>query len=323
LIMSEKNYENGEPTPPKPNSVPPRQEFEFINKAHMIILPVLSFMIILPVLSKYIGRILLERKEDNWRKKYVLEKLRETRDLPQSGSDEEFINKLDISACLNIIIQNWDDIFKHKMDLHSRDLAHALIGIRNKEGAHYTTEILSKYNYEDVNYALNTIIHFMRPIDPNVADQISKINLEFENKYGEKKVEISGSKKTRGKSKKGKRDYTKYLLNGNPVCSTGGKGPLVRDVIRLYVKQNPSITFNKLKDIFPDEITQLPWGVIDTYENAVKINASEPTDRYNEDDTIKLNNDKKIAVCNQWKPKNIAIFIKRAKELGFDIVEQI
>lgn len=126
-----------------------------------------------------------------------------------------------------------------------------------------------------------------------------------------------------GESKGSKKDYAKYLLNGHPVSSTGGKGPLVRDVIRLYVKQNPSVTFKKLKDIFPDEITKLKWGVIDTYDNAVKINAKEPIDRFNEKDTINLNNGERIAVCNQWKPKNIAIFINRAKELGFDIVEQI
>jgi hypothetical protein len=174
---------NGEPIPPRPNPIPTGQEFEFINKAHMIILPVLSFMIILPILSKYIGRILLKRKENNWWKKYILDKLRDTRDLPQNGANEDYINELDISACLNIIIQNWDDIFKHEMDIHSRDLAFSLLGIRNKEGAHYSTKILSKYSYDDVNYALNTIIHFMRPIDPNVAEQISEIKEEFEKKY--------------------------------------------------------------------------------------------------------------------------------------------
>jgi len=179
----ENNGRKVELKPLKTNPISTGQEFEFVNKAHMIILPVLSFMIILPVLSKYIGRILLERKEDNWWKKYILDKLRETRDLPQKGSKEEYINELDISACLNIIIQNWDDVFKHKMDIHSRDLAFSLLGIRNKEGAHYNTKILTKYRYDDVDYALNTIIHFMRPIDPNVADQISKIKLEFEKKY--------------------------------------------------------------------------------------------------------------------------------------------
>jgi hypothetical protein len=158
-------------------------KFEFLNKANMIILPVLAFMIILPILSKYIAKILSKRNENNWWKKYVLDKLRETRDLPQEGSKEEYINELDISACLNIIIQNWDEIFKHEMDIHSRDLAFSLLGIRNKEGAHYTSKIIEKYNYKDVDYALSTIIHFIRPIDTNVAEQISEIKREFENKY--------------------------------------------------------------------------------------------------------------------------------------------
>jgi hypothetical protein len=155
----------------KKNSI---QGLEFINKA---------LMIILPVLSKYIGRILLKRNENNWWKKYVLDKLRETRDLPQNGSKEEYINELDISACINIIIQNWDEIFKHEMDIHSRDLAFSLLGIRNKEGAHYTKKILETYSYKDVDYALGTMIHFVHPIDTNVANQISEIKREFENKY--------------------------------------------------------------------------------------------------------------------------------------------
>jgi len=158
-------------------------KFEFINKVNMNILPILSFMIILPALSNYIGKTLLKRNENNWWRKYVLDKLRETRDLPKNGSKEEYINELDISACLNIIIQNWDEIFKHEMDIHSRDLAFSLLSIRNKEAAHYTTKLLSTYNYGDVDYALNTIIHFMRPIDTNVANQISELKREFENKY--------------------------------------------------------------------------------------------------------------------------------------------
>jgi hypothetical protein len=162
-------------------------KFEFINKVNMIILPVLAFMIILPALSKYIGKILLKRNENNWWKKYVLDKLRETRDLPKNGSKEEYINELDISACLTIIIQNWDEIFKYEMDLHSRDMAYTLLSIRNKEAAHYTAKLLSTYNYEDVNYALNTIIHFMTPIDTNIAEQISEIKREFEIKYKNEK----------------------------------------------------------------------------------------------------------------------------------------
>jgi len=159
------------------------EKFEFINNVNMNILPVLSFMIILPTLSKYIGKILIKRNEGNWWKKYVLDKLRETRDLPKNGSKEEYINELDISACLSIIIQNWDEIFKHEMDIHSRDLAFTLLSIRNKDVAHYTAKLLSTYNYEDVDYALSTIIYFMRPIDPNVAEQVSEIKREFENKY--------------------------------------------------------------------------------------------------------------------------------------------
>jgi len=126
-------------------------------------------------------------------------------------------------------------------------------------------------------------------------------------------------KGTRRQPTKGGKDHTTYLLNGNPV---GGKCPLVRAVIRMYIEQNPDITMEVLKKIFPDYLNQTKFGVINTYDNAIEINANEAAPRYSINDPINLNTGERIAVCTQWNTKNIAKFIGVAELLGFDIIEQ-
>jgi len=132
----------------------------------------------------------------------------------------------------------------------------------------------------------------------------------------------SMSKETRKPSKKREKDNTKYLLNGQPVGDNNGKCALVRAVVRMYVEQNPDITTRELKEIFPDELNGTKFGVINTYNDAKRINEIELSPRYSIKKPIDLNNDEKIAVCTQWHPGNITKFIKRAKKLGFDIIEQ-
>jgi len=132
----------------------------------------------------------------------------------------------------------------------------------------------------------------------------------------------SKPKRTRRQSIKSGKDHTTYLLNGNPVGGNNGKCPLVRAVIRMYVEQNPNITTEELKKIFPDKLNQTRFGVFSTYDNAVEINANESSPRYSINNTVDLNNGERIAICTQWNPKNIAKFIGRAKEIGFAIIEQ-
>jgi len=115
------------------------------------------------------------------------------------------------------------------------------------------------------------------------------------------------------------KDKTKYLLNGHPV---GGKGALVRAVVRLYIEQNPNTTFEELADKFPHELNKTKFGMFNTYDKAIKINANEAASRYNINEPVKLINGGKIAICTQWHPGNIAGFIRRAEELGFNIVAQ-
>ena len=71
-----------------------------------------------PELVNYVGITLKEKDENRWWEKYVLQKLYEntTKNLPKNGSYDDYINSLDILACLNIIILNWIEIFKSKLE---------------------------------------------------------------------------------------------------------------------------------------------------------------------------------------------------------------
>lgn len=129
----------------------------------------------------------------------------------------------------------------------------------------------------------------------------------------------SAPKGTRVITKKSKKDYTKYLLNGHLI---GGKCALARGVISLYIRQNPNIAIRELNNIFTDELNGTKFGVFNSYDNAIRINADEPSPRYSNNKPIDLNNGERIAVCTQWKTENIAKFIDRARELGYNIVEQ-
>jgi hypothetical protein len=152
------------------------------NDKHEILYKAFNF--ILPVLSVYIGNILHERAPDIWWQRYVLNELpiNTVKDLPKNGTYNEYINNLDISLCLKIIMSNWVDIFKNIMRNIQFSWVHELIGIRN-DISHWSIEKSNNYTFDDISHTLNVMRLFMRPIDTNVAEQISKIKREFENKY--------------------------------------------------------------------------------------------------------------------------------------------
>jgi hypothetical protein len=138
----------------------------------------------LPVLVEYIHSIFREIDNNNWWEKFIIPELPEyiTRDLPKNRSSEEFINKIDISACLKIIIKNWHNIFKHKMTNIKLSWIHELLEIRNEE-AHPTIEKLTSYSDDDIYHTLDTMELCMRKINEGLANQIFEIKKSFENEY--------------------------------------------------------------------------------------------------------------------------------------------
>ena len=82
--------------------------------------------------------------------------------------------------------------------------------------------------------------------------------------------------------------------------------------------KHQNITLNELKIAFPKHL-QGGTGVVDTYEY-FKLKYVDPNKRCfaKDNDIINLNGEK-VVVCSQWGTSNINNFIKKAKELGFEI----
>jgi hypothetical protein len=154
---------------PNPNNGKPNIHIDkqtIINKA---------FKLILDSLVSFIKNTLMEYgKNDLW-KEYIYKKLSDNakNNLPKEGSFDKLIKKLDISSCLHTIINNWDNVFKNVLKRRHRDCAYSLLTIRNDD-AHFDLESMTPDD-EDLELALLLIIKLMRPINPDIADEILKI----------------------------------------------------------------------------------------------------------------------------------------------------
>lgn len=108
------------------------------------------------------------------------------------------------------------------------------------------------------------------------------------------------------------KDYTKYIFKGNKY----GKNRLVLAVIKDYVENNPTTTYDKLQAIFPNNLQGTETF---TTENEAK----QKRDRRNfiaPNELITLS-DFTIAVSTQWGKGNINRFIEHCKVLNIDIKE--
>lgn len=111
------------------------------------------------------------------------------------------------------------------------------------------------------------------------------------------------------------KDFSKYQFKGQKL----GKGRLVLEVIKDYVKSMPAIEFNELIKVFPNELQ----GNINTIERLKDAEDRYTKSKYkrhylNESEIIELK-DGPIAVCSQWGIGNIDNFIKQCKNLNIDI----
>jgi len=144
----------------------------------------IAFRKILPSLVVFVCNTLKEKDDKNWWQQFVINKLNENtiRNFPQNGSYEEYINSLDIQACLNLIILNWRNIFIYKFNNKSMFLtyAHLVKDIRNDVDAHYTIGLMNSINDDDIKRYLDAIITFMTLINKDIAEEIRSISTEYE-----------------------------------------------------------------------------------------------------------------------------------------------
>ncbi len=107
---------------------------------------------------------------------------------------------------------------------------------------------------------------------------------------------------------------------------TLGKSRLVLEILKQYVENNPNLTYSDLETAFPKKLQGSRYGVFGTIEQARNIHESSGHRRHflKPDEIITLpDNDKtKIAVCSQWGIGNIDAFIRKAKDLGYQIKTQ-
>ena len=94
------------------------------------------------------------------------------------------------------------------------------------------------------------------------------------------------------------------------------KNRLVLAIIKKYVQQN-NVSYKELSEVF-DKSLQGSLGVVELYDNAIKISDSAKRYFMKQEDILDLSS-KKVVVCTQWGIFNIVKFVKRAQSLGFNI----
>lgn len=114
--------------------------------------------------------------------------------------------------------------------------------------------------------------------------------------------------------KTNKRDTTRYIFEGNVFL----KNRLVLAVVQSFVRNNPNVTRLELKTIF-DKSLQGSIGVVENKEIAEQRKDYEVRFFTKKDETIVLN-DGIMYVCTQWGILNIPNFVRRAEQLGFEIL---
>ena len=133
---------------------------------------------------------------------------------------------------------------------------------------------------------------------------------ENEKKYAEKQISVF----PHSQPTTGKRDTTRYMFEGNIYL----KNRLVLAVVKAYVAQNTSVTRLQLKRIF-DKTLQGSIGVVENIDIA-KLRSDYEVRFFTKPTDVLHLVDGDMYVCTQWGILNITNFIKRAEQLGFNIV---
>ena len=143
------------------------------------------------------------------------------------------------------------------------------------------------------------------------------MNYEVEIENLKKRIEylesiVLNKKQKPAGEKLSNRDKTKYMFEGKVYA----KNRLVLAIVKKFVEDN-NPTRDQLFSVF-DKSLQGSLGVVEVYENAIKISDASKRFFLKEDDVIKLK-DARVVVCTQWGIFNIVKFIKQAQSLGYNI----
>ena len=146
----------------------------------------------------------------------------------------------------------------------------------------------------------------------DVPQKIAKAPVKIEKENPVRQARIIPAVEHENFSDKNK-DRTMYTYKNTQY----GKGPLVLTIVREHVNSNPSITFNDLKRVFPDDIFR-GYGVFTDLERAKMVSLSRKRYFLNNNQLLKVQGTV-IAVCNQVDSKNILKFLAAVKKLGYKV----
>ena len=164
-------------------------------------------------------------------------------------------------------------------------------------------------NYNELTNSLFRIVHaFQHELHGNQLG-IDKENLDFNSMIVNITSDIINDAESMG------RDFKKYQYMGQEL----GKGRLVLEVVKNYVKNNPGIIFDELIKVFPNQLQ----GSINTIERLKDAQVRYEKSKYkrhflNVSEIIELK-DGPIAVCSQWGIGNIENFIKQCKKVNINV----
>ena len=100
----------------------------------------------------------------------------------------------------------------------------------------------------------------------------------------------------------GVRNYDKYAVNG---IGRYGKGNMVEAIVNTYVQNNPSITIDALKEVFPHHLLK-GYGVIRTEDGTIKD--------YKRFYKSELPDGTVFYICNQWGKDNTDNFVQHVNK---------
>lgn len=172
--------------------------------------------------------------------------------------------------------------------------------IRSQITSQSVIDILRQYFEE--RYSADEVDEALK----NISIEVSRCSGGSSNSSGDKTIVVNGG----GKPK----DYTKYKFEGGLYT----KSWLPHAVVNAYVRDNPDVSCQMLKTVFPSSI-QGSLNVVATPNEGSKYDL--PGKRYHVVKPIILRDHTAVWVCSQWGANlNIERFIKKAENLGYNII---
>lgn len=125
-----------------------------------------------------------------------------------------------------------------------------------------------------------------------------------------------------GRSHSKSRDTSKFSLDDG--VNYFGKGKFVREVVAAYLSAHPSITFEQLEQVFPDEL-QGSYGVVRRLDELEK-SAHDPKDlrtRYvmDEDKILCTKDGIRFVVSNQWGRFNFPHILELLGKWNWNVIK--